>query len=188
MSGGSLTLPRPLSAYQTPAVGTPVLPPNQRAAQPVASLPVDKLLLQYHRSQPKAGETKLTIPMADGAKVFDLYPVPANMQAFGAWFNQIERPGMLGPREYRLSANATVRKDLANDAAKVRTLQGALARRGYAVPATGTFDAATERAVVAFKKVYNLTEPFRTADGRPAVTPFVNERDYAAITGGVTAR
>ena len=46
-----------------------------------------------------------------------------------------------------------------------------LARRGYAVPATGTFDAATERAVVAFKKAYNLTETFRTADGRRARSP-----------------
>lgn len=191
MSGGTLALPRPLSAYRTPATGTPVLPPDRRGAkpaQPSGPKTFDQLLLQYHRTQAKPGETRITIPMSEAARYFGLYPEASNIQAFGAWFNQLERPGMLGPREVRLSANATVRKDLANDPARVRLLQGALARRGYAVQATGAFDAATERAAVAFKRAYGLSEPFRAADGRPAVLPFVDERAYAAITGGVIAR
>ncbi len=200
---GTIALPKPLSAYAAnpaSAAGGGRLPqglvaPAQARAQaqparPAAAppppgakgkSPFELLLVQYYRSQVKPGQTRITIPMHEAAQHFNLYPAPANIKAFGDWFNQCDRAGVLGPMEIKLSATASVRKDLPNDANKVRALQAALARRGYAVTPNGVYDGATERAVLAFKKAYGLTEAYRTPDGRPAVNTFADERVQAAI-------
>lgn len=162
---------------------SPKAPPAvARKAQPQAGgkLPLDTALFNYHQ-QRKANSHTMTFPMAEGARLFNVKPDVANMQAFAAWFNQCDRPGVVGPKTYVFSPNASITKESPNDKQRLLQVQQGLARRGYPVQGTGTFDSATEQAVVSFKRAQGFHDGFYAGDGRPATSPFADERVQAAL-------
>lgn len=164
----------------TAAPARPQAPVAKAAPAASGAMPGDTALFGYHR-QRKASSKTLTFPMAEAARLFGLMPSPANMQAWGAWFNQCDRPGVIGPKTFAFSKDASITKESPNIPATVLKVQQGLARRGYPVQPSGTYDAATERAIVAFKKAQGLHDGWRTADQQPAFTPFADERVQAAI-------
>jgi hypothetical protein len=121
--------------------------------------------------------------MQCGAQLFRLQPTPENMQAFVAWLHGSDGPGVLGPREFKPSAQASIKRDHDNDPTRLRQLQTALGRRGFALQATGTWDAATNAAVLRYKQARNLHEAFKTPDGKWALTPFVDDALFREISG-----
>lgn len=185
------TLPaRPLAAAMQAATApaprpSVTLPMPKAAPAPVGAgkSPFELVLFKYHQKMRAQGNGSytLTFTKEEAGKIFGLQPTVANMQAFVQWANTFDRPGNLGPMKYVMTPDATFDRATQNDAAAVRRLQQGLARRGYAVAVNGTYDAATERAVVAFKRAQGLTEAYNGPDGRPVVNPFADERVQAAI-------
>lgn len=129
------------------------------------------------------GKVQLHFDMNCSAQLFHLQPTPESIQAFAAWMQGVDRPGMLGPREFKPSANASVKRDHDNDPARLRQLQAALGRRGFSVQPTGAWDAATNAAVLRYKQARNLHEAFKTPDGKWALTPFVDDALFREISG-----
>jgi hypothetical protein len=146
--------------------------------QPVPGLPGATM------TRPDAsGKFQMRFDTRCSAQLFRLEPTPESIQAFAAWMQGVDRPGMLGPREFKPSANASIKRDHDNDPARLRQLQAALGRRGFAVQPTGTWDAATNAAVLRYKQARDLHEAFKTPDGKWALTPFVDDALFREISG-----
>jgi len=129
------------------------------------------------------GRKVIDVPLPALAQAYRLDPAKDNIIAFLSWLMAIDRPGVLGPTEFRTAPAAGIKREAANDAARLRQVQAALARRGYALQATGTWDQPTSSAVVAFKHSRGLHEPFKTPDGKWAITPFLDEAMIGQVLG-----
>ncbi|MDB5097475.1 MAG: hypothetical protein JWM80_1896 [Cyanobacteria bacterium RYN_339] len=173
-------------APKPPGQGIIQLPslPVQPAAQPgqLDTVEIVPGMPRATKTKPDAqGKFKLNIPMATGASLFHIQPTPENMQAFVTWFQAFDRPGVLGPNEFKPSPQAGVKRDKPSDPARVRQLQTALARRGYPVQASGIWDQPTSSAVVQFKHARGIHDPFKSPDGKWAITPYADEAVTALI-------
>ena len=63
----------------------------------------------------------------------------------------------------------------------IRDLQTALSRFGYPVQVSGTYDAATANAVIAFKKADGIHQTYRASDGNWAVNEYADRNTLMAI-------
>lgn len=154
--------------------------PVQPAAQP--NLPVkrighdDKVALKHaaYPAPPGPGSFKLEIPREDAAEMFHVQAEPSNMQALVTWLNAFDTPSTLGPTAFSPNPRLSFERAYANDPQMLARVQQALARRGYNVRATGAWDGQTSSAVVQFKHSRGIHEPFKTPDGKYAITPFLD--------------
>jgi hypothetical protein len=162
----------------------PPVPPGPTIPGPPGEDPVPGLPGATKTKPDSKGQFQMHIPMATAAGIFRVQATPENMKVFVDWLKTFDRPGMLGPSEFKPSDKAGVKRDQVSDPAKVRQLQTALARRGYQVQASGTWDQATSSAVVQFKHARGIHENFKTPDGKWAITPFADESVTAQILGG----
>jgi hypothetical protein len=170
---------------------TPAIPSGFLLAKPTQPAPsiAGKGKLAISPSLPGATTTKvgagyrIDVPLAVAAQAFRVQATQENMVAFLGWIKAFDRPGVLGPVEFKTSDGAGIKRDNANDPALLRRLQAGLARRGYNVQATGSWDAATAGAVVQFKHARGLHEPFKTPDGKWAITPFADEALIQLVAG-----
>ena len=78
-----------------------------------------------------------------------------------------EQNGTLGPGTFQVAA--------------VRDLQRALTRFGYALEATGQFDEATGRAVVAYKKANGIHQTYKKSDGYWAVNEYIDPTTFNSM-------
>ncbi|MEB3330049.1 MAG: peptidoglycan-binding domain-containing protein, partial [Candidatus Sericytochromatia bacterium] len=149
----------PPTSAPTPPASTqaPIPPPGSlpAASPPNATPPA-----------PAAGAT-LTAEEAQLAQQHNLLATRDNVTAFAREAQRLETSGAMGP--------GALQADL------VRELQQVLTQLGFATPATGTFDAATEAAVLAFKRSHQLVAPYKLADGTDAVHPFIDEQTQQAL-------
>lgn len=72
--------------------------------------------------------------------------------------------------------------------ADVGRVQATLARLGYAVQPTGTFDDATAEAVMAFKKQAGIKQAYRLANGDPGVNEYVDPTTELRMRAALQAR
>jgi hypothetical protein len=157
------------------------LPPSAKAAQQPA-LPVkrvghgDKVAIKHapNPAPPGPGSYKLEIPKDDAAEMFHVQADVPNMQALANWLNSFDTPSTLGPTAFSPNPRLSFERAYANDPQMLARVQQALARRGYNVRATGTWDSLTSNAVVQFKHSRGIHEPFKTPDGKFAITPFLD--------------
>ncbi|MEB3223893.1 MAG: peptidoglycan-binding domain-containing protein [Candidatus Sericytochromatia bacterium] len=136
---------------------TPAAPPAPAPASPLPSAPAPTTL----------AVPSLTAEEARLAQQHNLLPTRDNVAAFAAEAQRLEATRALGPG----SAQADM----------VRELQQVLTQLGFVAPVTGAFDAATEAAVVAFKRANQLVAPYKQGDGAAAVHPFIDEATTQAL-------
>jgi hypothetical protein len=136
----------------------------------------DKLSMKHAARpvQPGPGSFKLHIPKDDAAEMFHVQAEPANMQALVTWLNSFDQPSTLGPTAFSPNPRLNFERAYQNDPQMLARVQQALARRGYNVRATGAWDNLTSSAVVQFKHSRGMHEPFKTPDGKWAITPFLD--------------
>ncbi|MNX88636.1 putative peptidoglycan binding domain protein [compost metagenome] len=72
--------------------------------------------------------------------------------------------------------------------ADVGRVQATLARLGYAVQPTGTFDDATAEAIMAFKKQAGIRQSYRLANGEPAINEYVEPTTELRMRAALQAR
>lgn len=90
-----------------------------------------------------------------------------NVDAFCNEMKAYESNGALGPGSTNTQA--------------IRDLQGALARLGYQIPQTGTYDQQTMGAIVAFKQAAGIRQSYRGRDGNPAINEWADAQTLQAI-------
>jgi peptidoglycan hydrolase-like protein with peptidoglycan-binding domain len=90
-----------------------------------------------------------------------LLATKANLTAFVQEAQTLESTAALGP--------GSPQADM------VKELQQVLTQLGFPAAVSGTFDAETEAAVVAFKRANQLVATYKLADGSAAVHPFIDE-------------
>ena len=98
---------------------------------------------------------------------YHLFNTSANVDAFCNEMKGYETNGALGPGSTNTQS--------------IQALQGALARLGYQVQATGSYDQQTIAAVVAFKQAAGLHQSYVGQDGRPAVNEWADPTTLNAI-------
>lgn len=101
------------------------------------------------------------------AKQHDLLATQENVETFLKEIGDYEKNGSLGPG--------------VNAPEDIKELQTVLARWGYAVQATGQYDAATCEAVMKFKKDNGISQTYKLADGSLAVNEFADPKTLAKI-------
>lgn len=72
--------------------------------------------------------------------------------------------------------------------ADVGRVQATLARLGYAVQPTGTFDDATAEAIMAFKRQAGIRQGYRLANGDPAINEYVEPTTELRMRAALQAR
>jgi len=103
------------------------------------------------------------------ATQYGLLATRENVQAFMAEVQGYTQPTADGFRT--LGPGAT-------DSTAVKQAQEALSRLGFPVPVTGSYDAATQAAVKAFKSANGLQQSYRLADGRLAVNEYLEPQTF----------
>jgi N-acetyl-anhydromuramyl-L-alanine amidase AmpD len=168
----------PPTQYQAPTPVTPapvVTPPVTNGQPPVVTVSVNGAPV----TAPAAPATPVTVPgsqyQAVGlsaeeqaiAQQQGIQPSRENFDAFMREAQAIEAERAIGPGSTERDA--------------ITELQGLMAGWGYAVAATGVFDAATEAALVKFKQDNGLAASYRLADGSPAYHPFIDAATKAKM-------
>ena len=108
------------------------------------------------------------------AAQYRLLDTPENVQAFLAEVQRYPVDGALGPGSTNQKA--------------IQDLQGALAILGFQVPASGSYDTATQQAVVAYKQSRGLRQGYRSADGQFAVNEYADSRMLDTLMNELQAR
>jgi peptidoglycan hydrolase-like protein with peptidoglycan-binding domain len=103
----------------------------------------------------------LTAEQKEVADDNGILATPENVAAFMAEAKALEAQIPVGPGSV--------------DTQAITELQQLLSGWGYPVTATGTFDAATEAAVLKFKRDNNLFATYKLADGSQALHPYIDE-------------
>ncbi len=148
---------------QAPVVQPPVIQPPvvQQPTQPQA--PVTQPPVVQQPAQPANGG----VNVAAIAQQYNLFATAENVQAFLNEVKTYETDGALGPGTSNTSA--------------VKDLQTILAKFGFAVPATGTYDNATAQAVIQFKTQNGIRQSYKAANGQPAVNEYADKQTLEFI-------
>ncbi len=145
---------------QTPVVQTPVVLP------PVTQPPVVQPPVVQQPTQPTQPATG-GVNVAAIAQQYNLQATPENVQAFLNEVKTYETDGALGPGS--------------NNTAAIKDLQAVLAKFGFTVPATGTYDNATAQAVIQFKTQNGIRQTYKAANGTPAVNEYADKQTLELI-------
>jgi peptidoglycan hydrolase-like protein with peptidoglycan-binding domain len=147
---------------QPPVQQPPVAQPPV-AQPPVAQPPVQQPPVVQQPTQPATGG----VNVAAIAQQYNLLATAENVQAFLNEVKTYETDGALGPGTANTSA--------------VKDLQTVLAKFGFAVPATGTYDNATAQAVIQFKTQNGIRQSYKAANGQPAVNEYADKQTLEFI-------
>jgi N-acetyl-anhydromuramyl-L-alanine amidase AmpD len=162
----------PAAPVATPA---PVVPPTTNGQPPVVTVSVNGAPV----TAPAAPAAPVTVPgsqyqavglSAEEQAIAQQQGIQASRENFDAFMREaqaIEAERAIGPGSTERDA--------------ITELQGLMAGWGYAVAATGAFDAATEAALVKFKQDNGLAASYRLADGSPAYHPFIDAATKAKM-------
>ncbi len=142
---------------QPPVVQPPVVQP------PVVQPPVVQPPVVQQPTQPATGG----VNVAAIAQQYNLLATAENVQAFLNEVKTYETDGALGPGTTNTSA--------------VKDLQTILAKFGFAIPATGTYDNATAQAVIQFKTQNGIRQSYKAANGQPAVNEYADKQTLEFI-------
>jgi peptidoglycan hydrolase-like protein with peptidoglycan-binding domain len=167
----------PTAPVTTPVVGTPspVVPPTTEGQPPVVTVSVNGVPATAPTTPVTAAPAPGSQYQAVGlsaeeqalAQQQGIQPSRENFDAFMREAQAIETERAIGPGSTEREA--------------ITELQGLMAGWGYAVQATGQFDAATEAALVKFKQDNGLAASYRLADGSPAYHPFIDAATKAKM-------
>ncbi len=108
------------------------------------------------------------------ATQYRLLNTPENVQAFLAEVQRYPVDGALGPGS--------------NNQKAIQDLQGALAMLGYQVVSNGSYDAATQQAVIAYKQARGIQQSYRSADGQFAVNEYADSRMLDVLMNELQSR
>ena len=159
----------PANAKGVPGQETAAKPVPKPAAKPEpkpeAVKPTPKP--QPVPAKPAEPETGLsTEQVAQLAKDYGLLPSRRNIEAFSEEVNSY-RESAIGPD--------------VGDADTIKKLQTVLARLGFTVESSGTFDEATTQAVIDFKVKHGLHQNYKLANGDFAINEYVDEETAQAM-------
>jgi peptidoglycan hydrolase-like protein with peptidoglycan-binding domain len=154
---------------QTPVVQPPVVQTPVTPAQPPVVTPQPPVVQPPVTPAPQPPVVQQPVQPATGgvnvaaiAQQYNLLATAENVQAFLNEVKTYETDGALGPGTANTSA--------------VRDLQAVLAKFGFSVPVTGTYDNATAQAVIQFKTQNGLRQSYKAANGQPAVNEYADKQ------------
>ena len=131
-------------------------PVSQPAPQPVPPQ-------QVQQPQPAPGQPNVQAI----ANQYHIFATPDNVNAFLAEVKGYQTDGALGPGSAQKQA--------------VSDLQTLLQKLGYQVTPSGNYDAATQQAVIAYKRANGLHQTYKAQDGNWAVNEYADRQTLMAL-------
>ncbi len=163
------TFRKMIEKLSPPAAGAVPQPPASTTQPPPSPQPSPA-------PQTPPASTSGTVDTAAIATQYRLLNTPENVQTFLSEVRSYQTPDAQG--YVVLGPGST-------DQESIRAIQAALTQVGFPVSSTGSYDTATQQAVIAFKTREGLRQTYRSQDGNFAINEYLDRPSFAKLASMV---